>query len=117
MYNNNMDDIRERIKSNEIDKTVNVEKQNRHIRGSREYVEGRSYLLDGVDAQGLVNQYHGTGVPELSWDGSWTSREFVVADRNIGVSVNAITREETPINRFKIHYSKTGTHVVPTLRE
>ena len=37
MHNTIMDEIRKRIKSNEINKTINVEKQNRHIRGTCEY--------------------------------------------------------------------------------
>ena len=112
-----MEEIRQRIKSDDIDKTVNIEKQNRHIKGTREYVEGRSYLLDGVDAQELVNTYHGTGRPEPTRTGTWSNRETVIADKNIGVRINPTTLEETITNRFVIHYSKTGTHVVPTKRE
>ncbi|MBT2157583.1 hypothetical protein JMW52_14115 [Clostridioides difficile] len=36
-------------------------------------------------------------------------------DKNIGVNVNNITGEKTLTNKFKIHYSKTGTHIVPAL--
>ena len=35
-----MEEIREHTKSVEIDKTINAEKQNRHILGTRGYVEG-----------------------------------------------------------------------------
>jgi len=112
-----MNNLRERIKSNETVKTVNTEKQIRHIRNNEGYIEGRSYLLDGTDAQELVDKYHGTGELELSWNGSWTNKEFVIADKIIGININLETNKETPTNRFIIHYSKTGTHIVPTSRE
>ena len=109
-----MEEIRKRIKSGEVDKTVNIEKQNRHIRGTREYVKGKSYLLDGVDPQGLVDRYHGTGRAEKAKSGMWTNKETIIADRNIGVNVSRDTHVETITNRFTIHYSNTGTHIVPT---
>jgi len=112
-HNSAMDEIRKRIKSDEVDKTVNVEKQNRHIRGTCEYTDGRSYLFDDVDAQELVNRYHGTGRAERAKPGMWTNRETITADRSIGVKVDPDTHVETTTNRFTIHYSNTGTHVVP----
>jgi len=111
-----MNNIRERIKSNEIDKTVNTEKQNRHIRNSDKYVEGRSYLLDDVNAQELVDKYHGTGEIDVTRKGIWKNKEYVTVDRNIGVDINPDTGVETASNRFTIHYSKTGTHIVPAKR-
>ena len=108
-----MDEIRKRIKSDDVDKTVNIEKQNRHIRGTYEYTEWRSYLLDDVDAQELVDRYHGTGRPERAKSGMWTNKETIIADRNIGINVDPDTHVETITNRFTIHYSNTGTHVVP----
>jgi len=109
-----MDEIRERIKSGDIDKTVNDEKQNRHIRGTREYIDGRSYLFDGIDPQELVNKYHGAGWMPITKQGEWRNREIIVADNDIGVDVDRDTKNETITNRFTIHYSNTGTHVVPT---
>ena len=108
--------IRKRIKSDEIDKTVNVEKQNRHIRGTHEYVDERSYLLENVDPQELVDRYHSTGELDVSLDGHWKNKETIVADRIVGVNVNPNTKDEALTNIFKIHYSRTGTHIVPTLK-
>ena len=111
-------DIRQYICSDEVSKTVNPEKQSRHIIGSAGYIKGRSYLLPGVDAQELVDKYHGTGKIRLNRAGdAWINKELVVADRDIGVSINHRTGEETVTNRFTIHYSNTGTHVVPTERK
>jgi len=108
-----MESIRERIKSDEIDKTVNIEKQNRHIRGTHEYVEGRSYLLDDIDPQELIDKYHGTGHTPISRQG-WGNKEIIVADYDIGVDIDRNTKRETITSRFTIHYSNTGTHIVPT---
>ena len=64
-----------------------------------------------------MERYHGTGVARLNRAGDkWINKEFIVADRDIGVNVNYVTGEETITNRFTIHYSNTGTHVVPTER-
>ena len=43
-------------------------------------------------------------------------KEIVTLDNPIGVSINPETLEEIPTNRIYIHYSKTGSHVVPTAR-
>lgn len=111
-----MKTISDRIKSAEIDKTVNAEKQNRHIRGNSEYDEGRSFLLDGIDPQELVDRYHGTGEISFTRKGEWDRKEIITADMIIGVSVDKTTNKRTPTQKFKIHYSKTGTHIVPTLK-
>ena len=111
-------EIRHYICSDDVSKTVNPEKQSRHIIGSPGYIKGRSYLLPEVDAQELVDRYHGTGTIRLNRAGdAWINKELVVADKYIGVSINHITGEETATNRFTIHYSNTGTHVVPTERK
>jgi len=111
-----METIHERINFGEISKTVNTEKQNRHIRNSGAYLEGRSYLLDGIDPQGLVDRYHGTGEAKFTEAGRWKNKELIDADRIIGISINPATGEETATKRFVIHYSKTGVHIVPAER-
>lgn len=108
-------DTRELIKSSAIDKTVNPDKQARHIRESGSYDGKRSYIYGDIEtAQELVNRYHGTG--ELAFDksGKWKQKEVIQADTEIGVNKNPANGNETPTTRFVIHYSKTGTHVVPT---
>ena len=105
------------IASDAVNKAVNVEKQNRHVRTSPGYIQGRSYIFgDAQTAQLLVNDYSGKGDPMISSSGQWKNKEVVVADVNIGVCIDPKTGEETRTNRFTIHYSKTGTHIVPADR-
>ena len=109
--------LREYIKTDSVNKTVNPEKQSRHIKDSAGYIAGRSYILGGIEAaQELVNKYHGTGIPKLTRKGEWNGKEFIAADHIIGVDVDKETGKETQTNRFHIHYSGTGVHIVPTKR-
>ena len=106
-------DISEFIKSDAVNKTINPEKQSRHDINSNGYIKGRSYLLPGVNAQDLVNKYHGIGWSPLTETGKWKNKETVSIGEIIGVEIDRFTKEEIFTDRFTIHYSKTGTHVVP----
>ena len=109
-------EISDLIKSDAVNKTINLEKQSRHVRESAGYVVGRSYLLPGVDAQELVDKYHGTGETWVSKSGVWKQKETVRVSTNIGVNIDLHTAKETITNRFTIHYSRTGSHIVPSER-
>lgn len=114
-YSDKLESIRQKIRSDDVNKAVNPEKQGRHIQTSEGYKAGRSYVYGDMDAaQDLVNKYHGTGEPKLDKNGKWKNKEVVEIDKDIGVSVDKKTGAETPTKRFVIHYSRTGTHVVPT---
>ena len=106
----------EHIKSDAVNKQINPEKQGRHEKNSKYYVKGRSYLLSGVDAQELVDRYHGTGQTFFANNGVWKNKEVVSTENVIGVLVNPSTGEKTFTNSFTIHYSRTGTHIVPAPR-
>ena len=113
-----VEDIRALIKSDAITKKVNAKKQNRHILGSQGYIEGRSYLYgDLATAQALVDQYHGTGRIQTSRRNVWNHKEVIELREDIGVCVSVQNGAERTTNRFTIHYSKTGTHVVPAERK
>lgn len=106
------------IRSSAVVKTINPEKQNRHILGTAEYTAGRSYIYGDLnDAQTLVNNHHGTGTPMFDKNGNWKNKEVVKVDADIGVNVDVRSQTQQATNRFVIHYSKTGTHIVPTDRE
>jgi SPP1 gp7 family putative phage head morphogenesis protein len=109
-------EILTRIRSAETPKNINSEKQARHIKGADGYKEGRSYIYgDESSAQKLVDQYSGKGIPNFSKKGVWKNTELVILDLDIGVDVKK-DGAEIVTNSFKIHYSKTGVHIVPTRR-
>lgn len=95
-----------------VNKTINIGKQDKHILNSNNYIEGRSYLtISSEKAQELVNKYAGTGTLQFGDNGKWSKKEIITIDEQIGVVKNKT--EEIKTNSFKIHYSKTGVHIVP----
>jgi len=69
-----------------------------------------------VNPQELVDRYHSTGDVWWNEQGKWNNREYVSVGKDIGVNLDEHTGIPTLTDRFTIHYSKTGTHVVPTER-
>lgn len=93
---------------NGFDTTVNAGKQGKHIVGNNNFIEGRSVFNGTVDdAQRLVDNFAGTG----EWIG--TNKERVNFGEVIGQYVNPATNEAVDTTVGIIHYSKTGTHIVP----
>lgn len=113
-YTKKQEEIRAMILSDGVNKKLNIGNQNKHIKSSGGYIEGRSYIYgDLEDAQDLVRRYHGTGEIKLLDNLEWTNKEFVMADRPIGVIVDPKVGTEMETSRFSIHYGKKGTHIVP----
>lgn len=109
-----MNIVEQSISSGKVDKKVNLHKQNRHIKASDEYISGRSYINGTIDdAQRIVDNLSGTGEPVYKPNGEWNNKEKVIADKIIGVDVDPVTGSETKTKSATIHYSKTGSHVVP----
>jgi hypothetical protein len=52
--------LKNEIRSGKYNLKINGQ-QNKHILGHHDYINGRSYLLDTVDTQKIVNKYAGTG--------------------------------------------------------
>jgi hypothetical protein len=116
-YNKKSEEVRQLIKSDETPKKINVGSQNKHIRDSKGYIPGRSYIYGDLEtAQKLIDQHHGTGDIRFNDSGEWIKKEFFTLDEDIGVDVNPKTGIETPTNHFSIRYGKKGTHVVPAKR-
>ena len=100
---------------------VNAEKQARHTKGDKLYnqlVESGKHpsyientpselqkIVDNASGGRLIKRKSNAFVRVASDDGFK------------GTCVDRETGEETRTNRFTIHYSKTGTHVVPTSQE
>ncbi|MBD5455805.1 MAG: hypothetical protein HDR23_04930 [Lachnospiraceae bacterium] len=93
---------------NGFDTTINAGKQGKHIVGNNNFIEGRSIFNGTVDdAQRLVDNFAGTG----EWIGA--NKERVNFGEVIGQYVNPATNEVVNTTAGIIHYSKTGTHIVP----
>ena len=101
-----------RIKS-DYNLAIHDDRQGKHIKGHKNY-NGKSYLLDEIDPQELVNKYAGTGEIRRTASGKWIGKQFFVNDTPIGYVVDPDTGAETLTHRFSIEYSKEkGTHIVP----
>ncbi|HEX2986141.1 MAG TPA: phage minor capsid protein [Caproiciproducens sp.] len=97
--------------------TIDSGKQGKHIRGHNNYIPGRSYLtVSEEEAQQLVNQYAGTGELLRDSNGHWKQTERIDAGKPIGFAVRK-DGTEIPTSVFVVHYSKAGTHIVPTIRK
>jgi hypothetical protein len=101
--------VRQKLETKQWGKLVHAEKQRPHNELTRE--PSKSYLLASVDAQELFDKYAGTGELRVLSNGQFSNQELVIADVNIGYSVNVDGIHLT--NKFKIHHSKNRTHIVP----
>lgn len=93
------------------------EKQSRHFKDSRDYKQGKSYLTITEDRiSELILQKSGTGVIHIG-NNKQQIKEVIDFDEVIGVDINNKTGIETKTTRGTVHYSNTGTHLVPTRNE
>jgi hypothetical protein len=104
--------VRDAITSGKVSLNVKA-RQDLHIKGSKMFKEGRSYLNEGTDAQKLINELKGTGDPIFDSNGDWTNKERVACPDFIGMCVDGTTGKETPTKNLTIIYSKDGCHIVP----
>ncbi len=108
--------VQDAIRTGEVSKTINREKQMRHTLTG--HPEGRSYLYGDVDfAQKLVDELSGTGRPILVKGTIWTKRERVAAKQIVGIHVDPSTGIKTKTNKAVIVYSRTGAHIYPAKEE
>ncbi len=90
---------------------VNPEKQARHFQSS--VVEGKSYFYDNVDIEGLYNKYKQASKLRRTRKGrNEENYEMINLPDNLKLGKDVYTGEY--INGFTIHYSKTGSHIIPT---
>lgn len=89
-------------------KKVHIGRQGKHILGHNNYQKGKSILNISIsDAQNLINKYSGKGRK------IGTSRETVDFKKVIGKYVDPRTGKSYDTTVGTIHYSKSGTHLVP----
>ena len=110
------------FKSPQTPLTINEIDQGKHVVGGKKYTEYSSshpyppsYLTISIDeAQELVEKYHGTGILKLNRRGEVIPSELIIDnDKPIGVAVNNENGQSATTAGFKIHYSSSGTHIVP----
>ena len=91
--------------------TVNKHKQNRHIFGSKTVKADGSYFKNDLETlQTIIDEKAGKGEISLI-NGRLT--EIIQDDRLKGFNKSIIDNNLYETDRAKIHYSKTGVHLVP----
>lgn len=93
--------------------TIHQGKQQKHIAGAKNYLEGRSVLTHS-DPQQLVNDHAGTGVPLNSTTPRMPGyKEVIDCNEIIGLCKNKEGLVLGETTRMTVHYSKEGVHIVP----
>ena len=116
------------IKSGIINKEINNEHFENHIRGTKGYEQylqknlekgapPPSYLtITKEECQALVDRYAGTGQFKYN-PKSNKMVEIISQNKPIGTYIDSRTGEVIEnATDFRIHYSKTGAHIVPTIK-
>lgn len=89
-------------------KGINEGKQGKHIPGHNNYTPGKSELTISLpEANALVKANSGKGTPIGS------NKERIDFGKIIGNYVDPVTGRKQPTTVGIIHYSKSGTHIIP----
>lgn len=116
------------VKDGIIKAEINEQKQADHIKGTNEWrrrletelANGNqiepSYLTISMDeAAKLIKRYSGTGKFLYKEDPDYIpKKEIIKHNRKIGMYIDQRTGEMFETDSFRIHYRKTGAHIVPT---
>ncbi|MCC8136233.1 MAG: hypothetical protein LIO40_06150 [Ruminococcus sp.] len=108
-------EIAEAVQNKSVTLTLNPEKQNIHIYGSTSYdpSKNKSYFKASIEElQKLIDKYYGTGQVTVKEDGEILEYINITEIQGYVVTKEGEYLGET--NRFKVHYSKKRTHIVPT---
>ena len=103
---------------------LNMQKQNKHIVGTSEYIQYQQTLsqrgmygpsiitLNPAQLNQFIEESIGKGTPIIDEAGSWLHKERINAGFAIGITYN---KDGFPqiTTRAIIHYGKTGIHIVP----
>lgn len=104
--------LKDKIENKEFPLEINWSKQKRHLlnQGETSKADGRSYMIiTKFDIQKIIYEKHLTGTI-LHKNNQF--KEIIQCDYDIGFDA----RSNSITNRATIHYSKTGTHIVPSRR-
>ena len=116
------------VKDGIIKAEINEQKQADHIKGTNEWrrrletelANGNqiepSYLTISMDeAAELIKRYSGTGKFLYKEDSNYIpKKEIIKHNSKVGVYIDQQTGEMFETDSFRIHYRKTGAHIVPT---
>ena len=116
------------VKDGIIKAEINEQKQADHIKGTNEWrrrletelANGNqiepSYLTISMDeAAELIKRYSGTGKFLYKEDPNYIpKKEIIKQNSKVGVYIDQQTGEMFETDSFRIHYRKTGAHIVPT---
>lgn len=116
------------VKDGIIKAEINEQKQAEHIKGTNEWyrrletelANGNqiepSYLTISMDeAAELIKRYSGTGKFLYKEDPDYIpKKEIIKHNSKVGVYIDQQTGEMFETDSFRIHYRKTGAHIVPT---
>ena len=104
--------VAEKIEDGVWKDEINLEKQKRHlpvdVERTPEDGHSRTIFNSDVDIEALYNKYKGTGHIARTRKGKLTSAEVITTKH-----VLAYDNKGRKLYGFKIHYSKTGVHLVP----
>ena len=113
----------QRLPEGDYNLKIRRQVQNRHIEGTREYQDYASRTADtifkpskmplGIDAQALVNEFHGKGIYKPNPQDN-SPREVVDTGRIIGQYWNNRKNQFIDTTWLMIVYAKSGSHIYPT---
>ncbi len=92
---------------------LSKQKQNRHIKGTKEYVEGKSYFtVSFKELQDSITR-NLSNIDQLRYskDGKYILK--LNLDKSIGRVVNQVSKKEVITQRITLHIGKNNFHAVP----
>lgn len=99
-----------------INLKIHADKQGKHIRDHKNFrIDGEKSILEHKNPQILVDKFHGKGFRENHLHpGMPGAREVVNFHEPIGCYYDRDTQTLISTSWGKIHYAKSGVHIVPT---
>ncbi len=106
--------LEEKIASGELTLKLGG-KQKNHIIGTLDKDTNSYFIISDDEIQKIIDSKHGTGTVIINKQGQ--IKEIIDIDEGIAFDVDLNTKLPNPTNRATIHFSKKGTHLVPTKRK
>lgn len=116
------------VKDGIVKAEINEQKQADHIKGTNEWrrrletelangnqIEPSYLTISKDEAAKLIKRYSGTGKFLYKEDPDYIpKKEIIKHNRKVGMYIDQRTGEMFETDSFRIHYRKTGAHIVPT---